>query len=198
MKLSPLVLTLALLPAALSAQPAGKWIQMFNGKTLDGWEANEHPDSWKAKDGMIVGDGEASHLFYKKEICVNCEFKAEVRINHGGNSGMYFRTAFGPGFPKGYEAQVDNTHSDPVRTGSLYGFVKVFEQLIPDDTWWTQDITVIGNHIVIKINAKTTVDFHDEKNTYTSGFLALQQHNKGSVVEFKNLMMRHLAVAATE
>lgn len=179
------------LTLAAYGQP-GKWIKMFDGKTLDGWEANENPESWSAKNGMIVGDGEHSHLFYKKEICENCEFKAEVRINHGGNSGMYFRTAFGPGFPKGYEAQVDNTHTDPVRTGSLYGFVKVLEQLIPDDTWWTQDITAVGNHIVIKVNDKVTVDYVDTTNKYTKGYLALQQHNKGSVVEFRNLMMRHL------
>jgi hypothetical protein len=42
------------------------------------------------------------------------------------------------------------------------------------------------------VNDKKTVDFTDEKNTFTDGFLALQQHNAGSVVEFKNLMMRHL------
>jgi len=165
---------------------------MFDGKTLDGWEANEKPESWSVKDGAIVGDGEASHLFYKKEVCEDCVFKAEVRLSHGGNSGMYFRTQFMKGFPKGYESQVDNTHGDPVRTGSLYNFVKVYVQLVPDDTWWTQEISAVGNHIIIKINGKETVDFIDEKNTFTKGYLALQQHNKGSVVEFKNLMMRHL------
>lgn len=184
---------LALCALAVSARhKADEWKPMFDGSTLDGWKANEHPESWTVKNGAITGDGPASHLFWMKEKCVNCEFKAEVKINHGGNSGMYFRTAFGPGFPKGYEAQVDNTHADPVRTGSLYNFVKVFEQLIPDDTWWTQHIIVEGNHIQIFINDKKTVDFTDEKNTFTDGYLALQQHNAGSVVEFKNLMMRHL------
>jgi hypothetical protein len=178
---------------ALSAgHKSDEWKPIFDGSTLEGWKANERPESWTVRNGAITGDGPASHLFYMKEKCVNCEFKAEVKINHGGNSGMYFRTAFGPGFPKGYEAQVDNTHTDPVRTGSLYGFVKVFEQLIPDDTWWTQHIIVEGNHIQIFVNDKKTVDFIDEKNTYTDGFLALQQHNAGSVVEFKNLMIRHL------
>ena len=105
---------------------------------------------------------------------------------------MYFRTAFGPGFPKGYEAQVNSSHSDPVRTGSLYNFVKVFDVLVPDDTWYTQHIIVEGNHIQIFINDKKTVDFTDEKNTFTDGYLALQQHNPGSVVMFKNLMMRAL------
>lgn len=183
---------LILVAAAVSACAADAWKPMFDGKTLDGWKANEKSESWTVKNGAITGDGPASHLFYMREKCVNCEFKAEVRINHGGNSGMYFRTAFGPGFPKGYEAQVDNTHTDPVRTGSLYNLVKVFEQLIPDDTWWTQHIIVDGNHIQIFVNDKKTVDFIDEQNTYTSGYLALQQHNAGSVVEFKNLMMKPL------
>ena len=188
-----MVLGLALVPVAgFSQSKPGKWIKIFDGKTLDGWEANENAASWTAKDGVIVGDGDVSHLFYKKETCENCEFKAEVRLNHGGNSGMYFRAEFMKGWPKGYEAQVNNTHTDPVKTGSLYNFVKVFDQLVQDDTWWTQEIAADANHIVIKINGKVTVDYVDEKNTFMKGFLALQQHNKGSVVEYRNLMMRHL------
>lgn len=168
------------------------WQPIFNGTTLEDWKAGDNPQSWTVKDGAIKGDGPRSHLFYMKEKCVNCEFKAEVRLNHTGNSGMYVRAAFGPGFPKGYEAQCENTSDDPVKTGSLYGFDKVFEQLVPDDTWWKQHVIIEGNHIQIFINDKQTVDFIDEKNTYTSGYLALQQHNAGSVVEFKNLMMKVL------
>jgi hypothetical protein len=180
--------------AADKAPVAGKdgWISMFDGKTLDGWKANDNPESWTVKDGAIVGDGERSHLFYMKQECENCEFKAMVKLNHGGNSGMYFRTAWGPGFPKGYEAQVNNTHQDWRRTGSLYRLSDVKEQLVQDDTWWTQHIIANGKHIIIKVNDKTVVDFVDESNTYQKGYLALQQHNKGSVVEFKDLMMRLL------
>jgi hypothetical protein len=173
---------------------AGKdgWIKMFDGKTLNGWKANENPGSWTVQDGTIMGKGPASHLFYMDHECADCEFKAEVKLAKGSNSGMYFRTAFGPGFPKGYEAQVNNSHRDPVRTGSLYNFVKVLEQLVPDDTWWTQDITVKGNHITIKVNEKVVVDYTDDKNTYTKGYLALQQHDPNSVVQYRNLMMRDL------
>ncbi len=166
------------------------WISMFDGKTLDGWKANENPESWKVVDGAITGDGERSHLFWMVRECENCEFRAEVKLNHSGNSGMYFRAAFGPGFPKGYEAQVENTSPDPQRTGSLYGIAKVTEQLVPDDTWWTQDVIAQGNHIIIKVNGKTVVD--TTNNRYTKGYLALQQHNKGSVVQYRNLMMRPL------
>ena len=176
-----------------SADDGGGWISMFDGKTLDGWKAGDHAASWSAKDGEIVGDGERSHLFYMLHECGNCEFKAEVKINHGGNSGMYFRAKFGPEWPDGYEAQVNNTHSDWRRTGSLYGISDIKEQLIPDDTWWTQDVIARGNHIIIKVNDKVVVDYVDKENRHTKGLLALQQHNKGSVVEFRNLMMRPLA-----
>jgi hypothetical protein len=187
----------SILFAALAALPGAcadeGWISMFNGTNLDGWKANENPDSWSAKDGAIVGDGEASHLFWMKEECGNCEFKAQVKISDGGNSGMYFRTAFGPGFPKGYEAQVNSTHKDPVKSGSLYNFVKILDMLVPPDTWFTQRIVADGNHIQIFVNEKKVVDYVDEKSTYTKGYLALQQHNKGSVVMFKDLMFRPIA-----
>jgi hypothetical protein len=186
---------LALGLAAASGQDAptpgrNGWISMFDGKTLDGWKANEHSESWKVVNGIITGDGPASHLFWMVRECENCEFRAEVKLNHSGNSGMYFRTAFGPGFPKGYESQVENTSPDPQKTGSLYGIVKITDQLIPDDTWWTQHIIAQGDHIIIKINGKTVVDTTDSR--YTKGYLALQQHNPGSVVQYRNLMMRPL------
>lgn len=187
-------LIMAAVCAAVSLGAADKdgWIKMFDGKTLNGWKANENPESWSVRDGAIVGDGERSHLFYMAEQCGNCEFKASVKLNHGGNSGMYFRAEFEPGWPAGYEAQVNNTHPDPIRTGSLYRLSNVKEQLVPDDTWWTQHIIANGNHIIIKVNDKVVVDYTDEKNMFQKGYLALQQHNKGSVVMYKDLMMRKL------
>jgi hypothetical protein len=90
--------TLVLLVFATGAWAADGWKPIFDGKTLDGWKANERPESWTVKNGAIVGDGEVSHLFYMPQKCVNCEFKSEVKISDGGNSGMYFRTTFGPRF----------------------------------------------------------------------------------------------------
>lgn len=168
------------------------WIRIFNGQDLDGWKANEKPENWKVEDGMIVGRGSRSHLFYDKQEFANLEFKAEVKLRRRGNSGMYFRTAFGPGWPNGYEAQVNNSSPDPKRTGSLYNFVDVKKQLVPDDTWWTQHVIANGNHIVIKVNNEIAVDYTDAKNTYQKGYVALQQHDPGSVVHYKNLMVKPL------
>jgi len=168
------------------------WISMFDGKTLNGWKVDVHPESWSVRDGLLVGDGVKSHLFWMDRECEDFEFKADIKISDEGNSGMFFRKGYGPGGRKGYEAQINSTHRDPIKTGSLYKFKDVYEQLVPPDTWFNQHIIVRGNHIIIRVNDKTVVDFVDEKNTFSKGYLALQQHNQGSIVSFKNLMMRPL------
>lgn len=176
-------------PVAGKPDAAG-WLPLFDGKTLSGWTMPD-PGRWSVKDGVLIGEGPVSHLFSPLTY-TNLEFKAEARLNHSGNSGMYFRAALGKGWPKGYEAQVENTSPDPQKTGSLYNFVKIGEQLVPDDTWWTQHIVAVGNRIIIKVNGKIVVDTVESKNTYTSGHLALQQHNEGSVVQYRNLQVKPL------
>lgn len=175
------------------------WTPLFNGKDLDGWEAydakgrqNDLGKNWEVKDGKIVSHGTASHLFSPKGDYKNFRYRAEVKISDRGNSGMYFRTAKGPGFPKGYEAQVNSTHRDPLRTGTLYGFVPVKETLVPPDTWFTQEIEAVGNHIKIWVNGKKVVDFVDPKNTYKEGYFAFQQHDPGGSVQIRKVEVKEL------
>jgi hypothetical protein len=166
------------------------WFKVFDGKTLSGWTAPT-PGKWEINDGVLIGQGPVSHLF-SPNTYTNLEFKAEAKLNHSGNSGMYFRAALGTGWPKGYEAQVENTSPDPQKTGTLYNFHKIGEQLVKDDTWWTQHIIAIGNRVVIKVNDRIVTDFVDTKNTFTSGHLAFQQHNEGSIVQYRNVVVKRL------
>ena len=147
---------------------------------------------WTFKDGVLKGTGGVSHIFSPKGEYENIDFIAECKISDKGNSGQYFRVAVGNGFPKGYEAQINSTHGDPVRTGSLYNFAKVLEMLVPPETWFTQEVIAQGNHIIIKVNGKVATDFVDTKNTFTKGHVAFQQHNLGSVVEIKNVRIKEL------
>ena len=151
-----------------------------------------NPESWTVRDGAITGDGEASHLFWMMQECENCEFKAEVKIGHGGNSGMYFRTAFGPGFPKGYEAQVNSSHTGSGEDRQPVQLRQDSGQLIPDDVWGTQHIIADGNHIIIKVNDKVAIDYVERRISTPRAIFALQQHNKGSVVQYRNLMFKPL------
>ena len=174
------------------------WTQLFNGKDLTGWKT--HPKDkakWEVIDGAIVGTGPAGHLFTERGDYENFDLRFEAMINDKGNSGQYSRAQFAPGFPPGYEAQINSTHGDPIRTGSLYPDYRgkysadekkkmiVLEQLVKPDEWFTQEVIADGNHIIIKVNGKTTVDFVDEKNRFTKGHFAIQQHNDGSVVTIR-------------
>lgn len=167
------------------------WIRLFDGKTLSGWKTFD-PGHWTINgEGLLVGQGSRSHLFSPRTY-KNLEFKAEAKLNHEGNSGMYFRAKLMPGWPDGYESQVENTSKDPQKTGSLYNRAKMFDQLIADDTWWTQHVIAIGNRIIIKVNDKIVVDFVDEKRSFIEGHLALQQHNDGSIVNYRNVQVKPL------
>ncbi len=192
-KLTLLSTTLALLAGCATTGGSGgnyKWTALFDGKTLSGWTLPD-PGNWEMKDGILTGRGNRSHLFSPLTY-TNLEFKAEIKLNNKGNSGMYFRAELMKGWPRGYETQVENTSSDPQRTGSLYNFAKNLKQLVGDDTWWTQHVIAIGNRTIIKVNDTIVVDFVDPKHTFKAGHLALQQHDPGSVVQYRNVMARAL------
>ena len=207
-------LAMALCLAAAPRQHEDGWVTILDAKSFTDWKvAPESPKShveesatekkvvagdslhdgrWTFQDGVLHGEGGVSHIFSPRGDYENFSYRAEIKISDKGNSGQYFRTEFGNGFPNGYEAQVNSTHTDPVRTGSLYGFVKELDMLVPPDTWFTQEVTAVGNHIVIKVNGKTTVDYVDEKNTHTKGHFAFQQHNLGSEVWIRNVQVKEL------
>ena len=180
-----------------SAKAADKdgWISLFDGKTLKGWVATGNQKAWTVEDGMLVGRGDTGHLITKTEY-TDCEFKADVMTEKGTNSGMYFRAQLDDAkWPKGYESQVNNTHGDWRKTGSLYGRSDVREQLAKDNEWWTQHIICRGNHYIIKVNGKVAVDYIDKEHRFKRGHLALQQHDPGSVVRYKNLFVKPLEAA---
>lgn len=177
------------------------FVAIFNGKDIDDWKISygskgKDKSSWKVVDGVIVSDGEVSHLFSPRGDYENFEVKAELNISDKGNSGFYFRTAFGPGFPKGYEAQVNASHGDPVRTGSIYNHVKIFKNYHKPDEWFRYHLKVIGNRIWVTVNDELLYEYVDQGNTHKTGHFAFQQHNQGSVVKIRSLEVKELPSSA--
>ncbi|MSR32246.1 MAG: DUF1080 domain-containing protein [Gemmataceae bacterium] len=167
-----------------------KWVSLFNGKDLTGWKT--HPADkakWEVKDGVIVGTGTAGHLFSERGDYKNFRYRMEASISNKGNSGQYFRTKFAKAFPPGLEAQINSTGGDPVKTGSLYNVVKVLDRLVEPDTFFVQEVIAKGNHIVIKVNGKMTVDtmLTGKFADFTEGHFAIQQHDPGSTVKIKRV-----------
>ena len=63
---------------------------------------------------------------------------------------------------------------------------------VPPGEWFTQEVIAEGNHIIIKVNGKTTADYTDDKRLFTRGHLALQQHNPQTVAEFRKIEIKEL------
>ncbi len=195
------ILGLTLLIPCASAAETGddNWKCLFDGKTFGSWKPNERPGSWTIEDGVIVGRGKRSHLYYMKEEFQNFEFKADAMINPDGNSGIYFHLAHHDEgwFFDGHEAQINNSHGDPVRTGSLWAVVKLYESSAKDDTWFNMHIIVKDQNIVVKVDGKIVVDYTEPEGAkgprrLGKGYFALQQHDPGSVVRFRNIMVKRL------
>ncbi len=231
--LALLAVALPAVPAADDKNDDG-WVPLFNGKDLTGWKMFDPPSGdfkavksvknddgkviafvgvkkddkevtlWQVKDGTIVGGGPASHIFTELEAD-DCHFRVEAKINDKGNSGQYFRTKFGPGFPAGYEAQINATHGDAIKTGSLYpdGRTKLKDHKKEiaavmntaghkPDEFFTQEVIAEGAHIRILVNGKKTLDWTDPDATFKKGHFALQGHDPGSVMTFRKVEYKPL------
>ena len=206
------ILSLLIIVAAVASfKPINKdegWISLFDGKSLNGWKVGNNAATFSIEDGSIVAHGQTAHLFYDGDVMQhnfkNFELKAEVMTLPGSNSGIYFHTAYQEGgWPaKGYEVQVNNSHTDWRRTGSLYGIQDVKEVYVKDYEWFTEDIVVKGKHVVIKVNDKVVVDYTEPENVQrppdmagrliSSGTFALQGHDPNSKVYFKNIVVKVL------
>ncbi len=179
---------------------ADGWINLFDGHSFEGWKASEHPETFTIADGMIVVFGERAHLFYMSPIAnhnfKNFEFKVQVMTTPGSNSGIFIHTDYQENdWPKkGYEIQVNNTHTDWRKTGSIYAIQDVKEAPAKDNEWFTQHIIVQGKKITVKINGKTINEYTEptEGGRLSSGTFALQGHDPKSKVFYKEVMVKLL------
>jgi hypothetical protein len=199
------VLVLVISSVVGAAEPgADGWISLFDGETLNGWKASEHPEQWKVEDGKIVASGPRSHLFYIGDDPAhpaefeNFDFKADVMTTKGSNSGIYFHTRFqDSGWPQiGFEAQVNNSHGDIVRTGSIYHIVKNYVPPAKDNEWFTEEIRVSGKNIKTLVNGKIICDYTEPPGVtgpmekVDKGTFALQAHDPRSTTYYKNIFVR--------
>ena len=185
MKKTILFLASALAVLASVATAGDGYVSIFNGKDLTGWKSNEEtPGCFSVEEGALKVSGGRAHLFYiggdGKASFADFELKLKVKTLPKANGGVYFHTEYEQsGWPsKGYECQVNASHKDPKKTGSLYGVVNVLvlapgqkappgslEDLVveqapnTDGEWFDYHISVKGKTITLKVNGKTTVEW---------------------------------------
>ena len=197
---------LALAVTVGAADSEEGFVLIFDGKTLDGWKiAEPETKSWRVEDGVIVAQGNRSHLFYvgDEKPFKDFEFKVDVMTEPGSNGGIYFHTKFQESsWPKaGFECQVNVSHTDYKKTGSLYDIANLGVTPAQDNKWWTQHITVKGNTVQVRIDGKLVVEYKEPPGTQAGkdflrklneGTFAFQAHDPKSVVRYKNVRVKRL------
>lgn len=201
------LLFLSLLSFSTFAQK-GKWVELFNGKDLEGWKLSENPSSFSVVDKTIKVDGPRAHAFYDGPVgnhdFKNFELKVEVKTMPKANSGIFIHTVYQEsGWPgKGYEVQVNQSHGDWRKSGSLYSFNDVRDVYVNDGEWYTYHILVNGDRATVKINDKVVMEYDESEDSkrpanagdkkFSSGTIALQAHDPESVIFYRSVKVKIL------
>ena len=187
-----------------AAESEEGFVPLSDGKTFTGWQmTTDNPNTWKLEDGAFVARGPVAHLFYTGDPkpFKNFELKVDVMTEPNANGGIYFHTKYQEkGFPKaGIECQVNVSHDDWIKTGSLYGLVNMGLTPAKDNQWWTQHIIVRGNKVTVKIDGKTVLEYNEPAGAQTGGgrklgegTFAFQAHDPKSVIHYKNIRAKRL------
>ena len=191
------------------------WTQLWNGKSLDGWE-HVGPGGFAIENGLLKTEGGMGLLWYtKRQFGTGDTLRVVFKTGkNDSNSGVYIRFPERPKDPWypihfGYEVQIDNGDDDYHCTGVIYSMTKAMArpQKAPGE-WNTMEITLRGDETIVKVNGVLITDFHDlaatnqippRKHWYEgvrgpraeSGYMGVQNHDNGSSVFFKEISFRH-------
>ena len=189
--------------AAMSVSAAEKeesFVPLFDGKTLEGWKANNNAADFSIEDGAIKANGDCTHLFYTGSVngakFKNFELRLDVMTRKNSNGGFFIHSAWVEnGWPSGYEIQVNNTQGDPQKSGGLYNTANNPDPF-EDDTWMKYMIRVEDGVVKVSVNGKKLVNYKTEAGTTkllpNGGAFAIQAHDKGSTTLYKNIRVKVL------
>jgi len=191
------------------------WRSLFDGRSLDGWE-HVGPGRFVIEDGMLRTEGGMGLLWYSREKLGNCVVRVVYKTaSPRANSGVYIRIADRPrdewyAVHHGYEVQIMDSAPESRGTGSIYTFAKANARPAKAGEWNTIEITLKGDRVLTSINGVPVAEFdpsgpipeRKDKSAHgdpergprpESGFIGLQNHDKNSIVEFKEVSVRPLS-----
>ena len=188
---------------------AADWVELFDGKTLDGWVQKNGTATYSVENGAIVGrtsEGSPNSFLCTVKDYGNFELHFEVKVHDKLNSGVQIRsktktqtTGEGPinavGRVYGPQIEIEAGGEKGAETGYVYGeamgkgWLTPEERVIPhkhfkDGAWNRYRVVAEGARIRIWINGRPIDDLTDEEvhKAHSQGFIGLQVHGvaKGS------------------
>ncbi len=199
----------------------GRWIDLFDGKTLDGWVHLNGSHTYSVEDGAIVDGSVNSFLCTTREFG-DFELEAEVYVDDVTNSGIQFRSKARPvtvgrgwsrtaGRVYGPQVEIRRYQGEGVpTTGVFYGEalgtgwlssqqkIRAGHQHHIADGWNRLRLVAAGPRMRTWLNGHPIDDItrDDVYATHPRGFIALQVHGiKGRgpfVMKFRKIRIREL------
>ena len=190
-----LVCLLAVSESSVADEPS--WTPLFDGKSLDGWQALPG-GQWVVKDGAILGTSPKSEprhgLLASTKTYADFSVRLKFRVIRG-NSGFYFRSekvdhAVGV---FGFQAEVANApdvaglYETGGRAWVAQPDPELIKKIYKPGEWNQLTVTAQGRHVVVQLNGTQTVELTDDPGRL-EGHLALQLHGGQDMeVMFKDI-----------
>ncbi|WP_050986100.1 3-keto-disaccharide hydrolase [Schlesneria paludicola] len=171
---------------------ADGWIRLFDGYTLFGWKSNSNL-TWSVHDGVIKADSskaENKGLLVSTSRFADYELRFDYRVDKGGNSGVFLRTAIDPKDPAidCYELNMCDKHPE-FGTASLVKRIKPSKLVLGDGDWHSFHVRMEGPKITVKFDGEQVLEYTDTtEKPLTTGHIGLQMN--GGNIEFRNLFLK--------
>jgi hypothetical protein len=189
------------------------FVQLFDGKTLNGWKlVKGRGPGYVVKDGVLVCPLDGGGNLYTEKEYANFVFRFEFKTEPGGNNGVGIRAPLeGDAAYQGMEIQIlDDGHEkykgkikSEQHHGSVYDVIPARTgYLKPAGEWNTEEIMANGSHIRVTLNGVIILDAdlnlvkeesvlkkHPGLKNKT-GHIGFLGH--GSLVEFRNIRIKAL------
>lgn len=175
---------------SLAALAQGDWIELFDGRTLEGWERQTQAN-WRVADGAItVDDGEKGLLVTTRQW-TDYELEISFLAEKGAKSGVFLSTKKTVTDPatECYELNIA-PDSNPFPTGSLVGRFKVADAGESPE-WRSFRVRVESGTVTVWLDGRQIAEYKDRK-PLPGGPIGLQ-FNEGKV-QFRNIRLRNLGL----
>lgn len=176
---------LAVAVLGVAILPAAGWDELFNGRNLEGWEAQSKVD-WQVRNGVIVATKGDVGLLTTRARYRDYELELEFRAPEESNSGVFLSTPKTVTDPatECYELNIAPA-SNPYPTGSLVGRFR--HDGGERGGWRKFRVKVEGGHVEVWLDGLKTADYRDRK-PLAAGHIGLQ-FNTGRV-EFRRIRIQ--------
>ncbi|MGB0742967.1 MAG: 3-keto-disaccharide hydrolase [Opitutales bacterium] len=188
-----------------TGESAEDWEVLFErGDDLSKWKVAENPDSIRIEDGYMICNGKRAHAFYTGKdgdtpSWKNFEAEIQFMTRDKANGGLFFHSDWQEeGWPLALECQINATHKDHRKTGSIYALGDIESPGHKDGEWVTMRLKVVDTTVTVFVNGKQTnqwIQPEDHKlklKRIREGTFALQAHDPLSVVKIRSLKVRRL------